>query len=201
MSSGATVVLRFLWYLLSRILIGAVIVGLIVLSFYIAMDYMNVQTLVKDGLHVRADVILKNSDTATLSKVFSKSFLDADTLLVSNMYRPYDISDYNYSADVSFALIFPWSQSVTLEVTEKVTGIKGDLFATTDTTLSETPPAWTNAVYRVKLVRYESNWRVVEMEQIEVLPAPTPSVTPTPSLSPTPTDTAVTEISGEVIEE
>lgn len=201
MSSGATVVLRFLWYLLSRLLVGAVIVGLVVLSFFIAMDYMNVQTLIKDGLNVRADVILVNSDTATLSKVFSKSFLENDALLASDIYRPYDVSDYNYGADVGFALIFPWSQTVTLEVTEEVTGIKADLYATTDTTISETPPAWVNAVYRVSLIRFENNWRIVEMEQVEVLPSPTPSVTPTPSLSPTPADTAAVNISGEVIEE
>ncbi len=201
MSSGATVVLRFLWYLLSRLLVGAVIVGLIVLSFFIAMDYMNVQTLVKDGLHVRADAILKNADTATLSKVFSKSFLESDTLLNSDTYRPYDISDYNYSADVAFAMIFPWNQTVTLEVTEEVTGIKGDLFATTDTTLSETPPAWVNAVYRVSLIRFENNWRIVEMQQTEILPTPTPLATPSPSLSPTPADTAASGVSGEVIEE
>ena len=201
MSSGATVVLRFMWYLLSRLLIGAVVVGLIVLSFFIAMDYMNVQTLVKDGLHVRADVILKNSDAATLSKVFSKSFLETDTLLASDTYRPYDISSYNYSADVAFALIFPWSQTVTIEITEKVTGIKGDLYATTDTTLSETPPAWVSAVYRVSLIRYESNWRVVKMELVEVLPEPSPSITPTPSPSSTPAEATAAEVSEEVIEE
>jgi hypothetical protein len=197
------VVLRFMWYLLSRLLVGAAIVGLVVLSFFVAMDYMNVQTLVKDGLHVRADVILKNADTATLSKVFSKSFLESDTLLNSAAYRPYDVSSYNYKADVGFALVFPWNHTVTLEVTEEVTGIKADLYATTDQTISPTPPAWVNAVYRVTLVRYENNWRVVEMEQVEVLPSPSPSVTPSPSPppSPTPADTSAAEFSGEVIEE
>ena len=201
MSSSATVVLRFMWYLLSRLLIGAVIVGLIVLSFFVALDYMNVQTLVKDGLHVRADVILKNSDTATLSKVFSKSFLENDVLLASGTYRPYDVSDYNYSADVGFALIFPWNKTVTIVVTEEVTGIKADLFATTDTTISETPPEWVNAVYRVSLIRYENNWRVIEMELTEVLPSPSPSATPTPAPSPTPSDMTAGVVTGEVIEE
>lgn len=201
MSTGTAVVLRFVWYLLSRLMVGAVIVGLVVLSFFVAMDYMNVQTLVKDGLHVRADVILKNSDTATLSKVFSKSFLENDALLSTDTYRPYDVSGYNYSAEVGFALVFPWNKTVTVEVTEEVTGIKADLYATTDTEISETPPAWVNAVYRVTLVRYENNWRIVEMEQTQVLPVPTPSVTPSPSPSLTPADTPVAGVTGEVIEE
>ena len=200
MSNGAMLTLRFIWYLLSRLLVGAAIVGLIALSFFVAMDYMNVQTLVKDGLHVRADVILTDSDTSTLSKVFSKSFLESDALLSTNAYDPYDVSRYNYSAEVGFAVIFPWNKTITVRVTEEVTGIHADLYATTDTTLSETPPAWVNAVYDVTLVRYEGNWRIVQMEQIEVLPSPSPSVTPTPSPSPTPAATDGAETS-EVIEE
>ena len=203
MSNGAMLTLRFIWYLLSRLLVGAVIVGLIVLSFFVAMDYMNVQTLVKDGLHVRADVILTNSDPTTLSKVFSKSFLENDSLLASDIYRPYDVSAYNYNVDVGFALVFPWSKTVTIEVTEEVTGVRGDLYATADATLSETPPAWVNAVYKVTLVRYDDNWRIVEMEQTELIPSPSPSatLTPSPSPSPSPTDTAAGELSSEVIEE
>ncbi len=204
MSSSAMVVLRFVWYLLSRLLIGTVIVGLVVLSFFVAMDYMNVQTLVKDGLHVRADVVLTNSDTTTLSKVFSKSFLESDLLLASDIYDPYDVSSYNYSAEVGFSLIFPWSDTVTVRVTEQVTGIKADLYATTDTSISETPPAWVNAVYDVTLVRYEKNWRVIEMKQLEVLPQPSPSPTPSPSPSPSATPVysdATDAVTSEVIEE
>ncbi len=205
MSNGALLTFRFLWYLLSRLLVGAAIVGLVVLSFFIAMDYMTVQTLVKDGLHARADAILTDSDTSTLSKVFSKGFLESDALLSTNAYDPYDVSSYNYSADVGFTLIFPWNRTVKLRVTEEVTGIRADLYATTDTTLSETPPAWVNAVYEVTLVRYEDSWRVVQMDQLEVLPSPSPSVTPTPSPAPSPTSTP--EVSeddsavSEVIEE
>jgi hypothetical protein len=201
MSNGAILTLRFIWYLLSRLLVGAVVVALVVLSFFVAMDYMNVQTLVKDGLHVRADVILTNSDPSTLSKVFSKGFLESDALLASDIYRPYDVSAYSYNADVGVELIFPWNKTVTVEVTEKVTGIKGDLYATADASLSEDPPEWVNAVYRVTLVRYEDNWRIVGMEQAELLPSPTPSVTPASSPSPTPEDTAAGAVSGEVIEE
>jgi hypothetical protein len=202
LSNGATLALRFIWYLLSRLLIGAAIVGLVVLSFFVAMDYMNVQTLVKDGLHVRADVILTGADTATLSKVFSKSFLENDALLTTNAYDPYDVKSYSYSADVGFSVIFPWNKTAKVRVTEEVTGIHADLYATTDTTLSETPPDWVNAVYEVTLVRYEDNWRIVQMEQLEVLPSPTPSVTPTPSPSPSATPTGTPEAqTSEVIEE
>ncbi len=178
------VVLKFLWYLFSRLLVLAAAVGLIVLAFFMAMDYMNASILTKDGLHVRASVIIRGSDPTTLSKVFSKSFLENDELLDSDIYQQYKVSDFDYDAEISFALVFPWQNSVTLQVTEKVTNITAQATPATESGLSETPQPWENAVYNVTLVRYEGSWRVVSMELIEILPSPSPS--PSPSPTPTP---------------
>ena len=180
------VVLRFLWYVFSRIFIWGIAVALVVLSFYAAMDFMNAQILVKDGLQLRAEVIIKGDDPTALSKVFSKSFLEQDTLLSSGIYRSYVISDLDYSVEVNFHLIMPWQNAITLRVTEEVSGIEGTVLgsAESDDALSETPPQWQNAVYNVRLIRYEGNWRIVGMDLVESLPSPTPS--PTPELSPTP---------------
>jgi hypothetical protein len=152
------------------------------------MDYMNAQVLVKDGLQLRAEVIIKGDDPTALSKVFSRSFLEQDTLLSSNDYRSYTISDIDYSADVAFRLILPWQNSVDLNVTEKIPHIDGTLASSAETngTQSETPPPWQNAVYQIRLIRYEGNWRIVSMTQVEALPSPTPSPTPTPSATPKP---------------
>ena len=207
------VVLRFLWYLFSRIFIWGVAAALVVLSFYAAMDFMNAQILVKDGLQLRAEVIIKGDDPTALSKVFSKSFLEQDTLLSTGVYRSYAVTDMDYSADVGFHLILPWQNAITLRITEEVTGIEGTPLGSAegDGTLSETPPLWQNAVYNVRLIRYEGNWRIISMDLIESLPAPTPTLTPpglTPAPPPTPattgdvpTDTAVPEGEEEIIED
>jgi hypothetical protein len=150
-----------------------------------AMDYMNVSVLAKDGMQVRAEVIIKDSDSTTLSKVFSKGFLENDTLLSSNKYRQYQITDFDYSADNDFVLVFPWQNSVTLRITEKVTNITGQPNAGAAENTAETPPAWTNAVYDVNVVRYEDSWRIVSMNLIKELPAPTPSPSPSESGSAT----------------
>ena len=183
-----TLVLRFLWYLFSRILIWAVAAALIVLSFFAAMDYMNVQILVKDGLQLRAKVIIQGEDPTALSKVFSRNFLEQDALLSSNVYRSYSIKNVDYNAKVGFQLIMPWQNAVELTVTEEIKRIDGTLAggAEKSSTLSETPPPWQNAVYRVRLVRYEDNWRIVSMTQVEALPSPTPSPTPKPAPTATP---------------
>lgn len=208
------VVFRFLWYVFSRIILWGIAVALVVLAFYAAMDFMNAQILVKDGLQLRAEVIIKGDDPTSLSKVFSKSFLEQDALLSSGTYRSYAISDLDYSADVGFHLIMPWQSAITLRVTEEVTGIEGTPLGSAegDGALSETPPYWQNAVYNVRLIRYEGNWRIISMDLVESLPMPTPSPSPTPGLTPTPSpasaatgdvpaDTAVPEGEEEIIED
>lgn len=177
------VLLKFLWYLFSRLIIWGAAAGLVVLAFYMAMDYMDASVLTKDGLQVRAEVIIKRSDPTTLSKVFSKGFLESDKMLKSSEYLQYQVSGFNYSADTSFALIFPWQSTVTLRVTEKVSNIKAQPAPGADASLPETPPEWTNAVYNVQLVRWEGGWRIINMELVDVLPAPTPTP-PLPVSSP-----------------
>ncbi len=186
------VVLRFLWYAFSRVFVWGIAVALVVLSFYAAMDYMNAQTLVKDGLQLRAEVIIKGDDPTALTKVFSKSFLEQDEQLSAGLYRSYVISDFDYSAGIGFRLIMPWQNAITLQVTEQVTKLEGDVLTSAENsgTANKILPQWQNAIYDVKLIRYEDNWRIVGMELLESLPTPTPtpnlSATPQPSATPTP---------------
>ena len=182
MPDGFKVVLRFLWYLISRVLIWAVAAGVVVLAFFVAMDYMNVRILTGDGLQVRAEVIIKGDDPTTLSKVFSKGFLEQDTMLSSQVYRQYLVSDMDYEIDMDFVLILPWNTTTTLRVTEKVTDIDAQVYVSAETTeeISETPPPWDHATYDITLARFEDNWRIVSMELVELLPQPAPSPSPTP---------------------
>lgn len=122
-----TIVLRFLWYLFSRIVIWAIAAALVVLSFFAAMDYMNAQILVKDGLQLRAKVIIQGDDPTALSRVFSRSFLEQDALLSSSVYRSYSIKNIDYSAKVDFQLILPWQNAIELTVTEEIKRIDGTL--------------------------------------------------------------------------
>ncbi len=185
------IVLKFFWYIVSRVFIWALAAALVALSFFAAMDFMNAQILIKDGLQLRAEVIIKGNDPTSLTKVFSKSFLEQDTQLSAGTYHPYAVSGIDYNANVDFILILPWQNTAVLRVTERVTGIKGNLITGTAAAdyLDESPPPWPNAVYDVRVSRYEENWRIVSMDLIELLPMPTPSptVAPSPPLSPSPT--------------
>lgn len=169
------IVLRFIWYLFSRLLIWAVAIGLVILSFFMAMDYMNVNILTKDGFQERAAVIIEGDEPTMLSKVFSKGFLEQDSLLNSDIYQQYNVSDYDYSSTIGFSLVYPWQDNVTLQVTEEVTNIDAEVYAATETEAVAVVPQWINAIYKVTLVRYEDNWRIVSMDTIELLPTPTAS--------------------------
>lgn len=189
MPTAVRVVLRFIWYLVSRLLVWALAIGFVVLAFFAAMDYMNVRILTSDGLQVRAAVIIQGEDPTALSKVFSKGFLEQDTMLNSDKYQDYLVSDFEYDIEIGFSLILPWQNTTTLRVTEQIPKIKAEVYTSNEMTetTSETPPAWENAIYNIALTRYEDNWRIVSMEQIEVLPQPSPSptTTDTPSVADT----------------
>jgi hypothetical protein len=172
--------LRFLWYLISRVLIWGAIVPLVLLSFLAAMDYMNVRILTSDGLEARAGVIIAGDDPTPLSKVFSKGFLDDDTMYYSNLYRQYIVSDFDYSIEIPIVVIMPWRDTVILRITEEIDDIEAEVYASVENSASvpETPPQWHNATYDLTLVRYENNWRIVSMEEIVQEPtgSPSPSV-------------------------
>jgi len=192
LSPSVRVVLRFLWFFLTRLLICGVVVGLVALAFFAAMDYMSIQTLVKDGLQVRAEVVIKGEAPSLLSKVFSKSFLEQDALLKSTAYQPFIVSDFDYKADIGLALIFPWQNSVTVRVTEEVTDIVAELASEEEEATNATVPDWDNGIYNVKLTRYEKSWRIISMELVKMLPKPTfsPDLSDTPKPSSSPTLTA-----------
>lgn len=179
MSESTIKFLRALWYLVSRLLVWGAIVPLVLLSFYAAMDYMNVRILTSDGLEARAGVIIAGDDPTPLSKVFSKGFLEDDTMLYSNLYRQYIVSDFDYNIQIPLVIIMPWRDTVVLRVTEEIDDIEAEVYASVENSasISETPPQWDNATFDLTLVRYENNWRIVSMEIVETQPTGSPNPT------------------------
>jgi hypothetical protein len=177
MSDSTRKFLRSIWYLFSRILVWTAVIPIILLSFFAAMDYMNVRILTSDGLEARAGVIIAGDDPTPLSKVFSKGFLENDTMLNSDIYRQYIVSDFDYDIDLPIVLIMPWKKTVTLRITETVSAIDAEIYSGAENAaeISKTPPAWQSASYDITLVRYENNWRIVSMELVELVPTTTPS--------------------------
>ena len=72
---------RFLWYIAKRLLGLTILLGVLIIAFYMAMNTANITILLKDGMAMRAEVIMKQEDEAQLEKYFEENFLQVDTTL------------------------------------------------------------------------------------------------------------------------
>ena len=59
---------RLIWHIASRLLIVTVVLGMMVIGFYYAMNMANMQVVLKDGMARRAQVVMMQEDASELSK-------------------------------------------------------------------------------------------------------------------------------------
>lgn len=183
-------------YIVKRISLYLLILFLLVFGFFLSMDYMTVNTLLKDSFLLRAKVVMQDEDQSELTNVFSKTFLQNDAKLASTIYDNYNIINFIYEMDVGFTLIFPWQNEVKVIAIERVPYVDGELL-TTDTSGTSTDskiPEWQDGMYAITLVRSDGNWKITKMQTMKLLdkekpitqasPVPSASVSPSASLSP-----------------
>jgi hypothetical protein len=163
--------LRFLFYLTSKILLLFFLVALIIISFLVAKDYMNINVLVGDGFSQRASIILKSTDASSLSRIFSQDFIENDDELYSGKYDTFIIRSFIQDIDVDFKLVMPWSKETIVRTKEIIEKIDGEL--PNDQRYEGMPehliypPVWDNAIYDVTLDRFESTWKITRIEKVE----------------------------------
>jgi len=183
-------VLRLLWFwvkLLSAVTAALSVIGW---SFFGAMDAANLYVLTSEGLKLRAEMALKRATTADLSTCFTENFLNNDDLLSRNAYTAYNINSYDYRINLTSMSCWPWKNTATARVTQRMSIIEGTLRAEFEEqpSFSTSPPEWENAVYILHFVRLDIGWRIDKIEFVEaVAPRWTPEwVTPppTPTLAP-----------------
>ena len=113
---------RFVWYLASRLLIVVLVLGLMVISFYYAMNLANIQIVLKDGMAKRAQVVMMEEDTSELTKYFQVSFIERDAALVvtaqgNSPYRDYNIRGIDHRIEMGFTWVWPWDTTARVEIT------------------------------------------------------------------------------------
>ena len=86
---------RFVWYLASRLLLICVVLGLMVVAFYYAMNMANIYVVLKDGMAYRAQVVMMEADESELTKYFMPSFLEQDQVLLATKQGNSPYKDYN----------------------------------------------------------------------------------------------------------
>ena len=170
---------RFLSFVASRMFFLTVIIALLIISFYLAMNTANIWVLIDDGLSARAGVVLMNQDASRLSKYFRQEFLDQDPVLQigqsdASPYRDYEIRGFDHRVRMVSVWSWPWENIARAEIIESIPAIDGTirssrreaaLAAGGEARLS--PPAWATSRYRVTLVRTAGRWMISNLQLIE----------------------------------
>lgn len=182
-------ILRFFIYILSRLLIVAICVGLILLAFFTAMSTMNASVILEDGLSERASYMFSPEDSdneAIFSRLFTSNFLNENSAEMAEKYAAFDITDFNQKVSSQFRIVYPWDTKVTFHVTEIVEDIVGE---PKDTESTESVPAWENGEYDVVMVKENGQWKIDQIEKtkdivLEEEASEEPSAVASPSESP-----------------
>lgn len=163
---------RLMWYLASRLLVITVVLGLMTVVFYYAMNLTNIYVVLKDGMAMRAKVIMMHEDESELTKYFQQSWLEKDNALLaarqgSSPYENYNVRGIDHRLEMGFMWVWPWDSNTTVTITESIPRIDGRAKAAVAEKLVAQngagalyPPAWTGGTYRVNLVQENGQWHV-----------------------------------------
>lgn len=172
---------RTVWYIASRLLVVCLVLGVMVVTFYYAMNATNIYVVLKDGMARRAQVVMMEEDASELTKYFQPAFLERDAVLLavqqgSSPYKDYDIRGIDHRLSMEFLWVWPWDETARVDITESIPRIDGRVKADkAEALVAEQgssaiyPPSWQGARYRAVLVKENGQWRIKSLTLIENL--------------------------------
>ncbi len=116
---------RFVWYLASRLLLICVVLGLMVVAFYYAMNMANIYVVLKDGMAYRAQVVMMEADESELTKYFMPSFLEQDQVLLATKqgnspYKDYNVRGIDHRLEMEWMWCWPWEDTARANIIERI---------------------------------------------------------------------------------
>ena len=167
---------RGIWYIAGRLLVICLVLGLMITVFYYTMNLSNIQIVLKDGMAGRAKYVMGITDQRSdLEKFFQAACLDEDALVTATArgespYADYNIRGIDHRLEIGFFWIWPWENSVRLDISERipridgrVKGLKADEAIAARGEGAVYPPDWPDASYRVHLTRENGQWKIRQM--------------------------------------
>ena len=160
-----------MWFIASRLLVVTLLVSILVCAFYMCMNSANIYVVVSDGMDKRVEVILTQEDAAELNNYFHSDFLKADPVLnlaftESSPYINYDITDYEHKLSIETLWAWPWDNTATCRIVERVPSITGKVLSSKKNEASATIPAWQGGRYDLTLVNVNGQWKISGMKQL-----------------------------------
>ena len=140
---------RGIWYLASRLLLICIILALMIVVFYYAMNLTNIQIILKDGMAARAKYVMGiDSNIGELDKYFSSQYIKQTTEPKTDRneqeqskteqdpvrltykgespYANYTIRGIDHRLDMDFFWVWPWEdENVVITIHEKIPRIDG----------------------------------------------------------------------------
>jgi hypothetical protein len=170
---------RGVWYIAGRLFLICLILAIGMTVFYYAMNVTNLQIILKDGMAARAKVIMGiEKDDTVLERYFQKACISSDAALTSALggsspYADYNVRGIDHRLTMGFFWTWPWDSTVRLTIEESIPRIDGRVKGTrADEVIAQKgagalyPPEWTNAKYRVGLIRENGQWKIRSLTQM-----------------------------------
>lgn len=171
---------RFLWYIAKRLMGVTILVGVLIIAFYMAMNTANITILLKDGMALRAEVVMKSEDSAQLSKYFDENFLHVDTVLNIGLseqspYKDYNITGIDHRLKLEWLWCWPWEDTARANFVESVPKIDGRIKPSLRAEAEAVdpsrvyPPHWQSGRYVATLERVSGRWKIASIKLLEVV--------------------------------
>lgn len=173
---------RTIWHIASRLLVVTLVLGMMVTSFYYAMNMTNMYVVLKDGMAKRAQVGMLMEEPSELIKFFDQSFLERDPVMMDVLsgntpYRDYNVRGIDHRLEMGFTWVWPWDNRARVEIVERVPRIDGRVKGSrAEALIAEKgpdaiyPEDWKSVRYRVQLIKENGQWHILSLTALEVLP-------------------------------
>ena len=157
---------RLVWYIASRLFIALILLGILTVTFYYAMNATNIYVIVKDGMARRAQVVMMDEPVSSLDAYFTASWIERDPLVQSAIagtdpYQNVSVTGFDHRISLHSVWCWPWEDTATATVTERIPSIDGK--AAGDGSV----PAWTGGKYSMILTRESGNWKIRNITAVE----------------------------------
>jgi hypothetical protein len=136
--------LRLITFITGKIISIAILIILIIMATFISYDMANIYVVANDGLSKRAEIIISNENPSDLNKFFTLQYLNSDSMLRSEQFKDYIVSDYNYELKIKKLWVWPWESTTEVTIEEYIPESSWKFSITDDfrerLTLAQMPP-------------------------------------------------------------
>ena len=174
---------RFIWYLVSRLLIAVMVLGLSIVVFYYAMNATNIYIVLKDGMAKRAQVIMMDEDDRELVKFFDENYILSDENIQNSLknqssYEWYIIRGIDHRLTMTWMWAWPWENVAKVEFVETIPRIDGRLDQgfkqVAENFYGEgynSPPKWPGGRYSAKMEKKNNRWYIRSLSYLGAVTA------------------------------